>query len=157
MSEVDEASVGVVLGHADENQTLCLFDARLSVVVDLIMGPGWVELGANDPLVDGLSNGCAQVDIGMVENKYATRKEMLWVGEVKVKEGVNVGGSEGGGLLAEDAVVEGAGTGPEEVSMEAIEAWLLVELLVNVKALARAMLVLGDEVAWKGKTLHGGL
>ena len=155
--KVDEASVGVVLGHADENQTFCLFDARLSVVVDLIMGPGWVELGANDPLVNGLSNGCAQVDIGMVENKYATRKEMLWVGEVKVKEGVNVGGSEGGGLLAEDAVVEGAGTGPEEVSMEAIEAWLLVELLVNVKALARAMLVLGDEVAWKGKTLHGGL
>ena len=59
--------------------------------------------------------------------------------------------------MAKDAVVEGACTGPEEVSVEAIEAWFLVELLVDVEALARAMLVLGDEVAWKGKTLHGGL
>ena len=59
--------------------------------------------------------------------------------------------------MAKDAVVEGACTGPEEISVEAIEAGFFIELLIYIKAFTRAMLVLGDEVAWKGKTLHGGL
>ena len=155
--KVDEASVGVVLGHADENQALGLFDSRLGVVVDLVVWPGWVKLGANGPLVDGMSDSRAEIYVGVVKNKYTTREEMLRVGEMEVEERVDVGGSEGGGLLAEDAIIKGAGTGPEEISVEAIEAGFFIELLIYIKAFTRAMLVLGDEILEQRKALHGGL
>ena len=88
--EVDEASVGVVLRHANEYQTLCLLDSRLSVVVDLVTGSCWVKLRAYGPLVDRLANSCAQVDVRMIKNKEAAWKEMLRVGEVKVEKGVDI-------------------------------------------------------------------
>ena len=72
---------------------------------------------------------------------------MLRIGEMKVEKGVDVGGSKGGRLLAEEAIIERAGTRPEEIAVEAIEAGLFVEFLIYVKTLARAMLVVGDEVA----------
>ena len=61
--------------------------------------------------------------------------------------------------MAEDAIIKGAGTctGPEEISVEAIEAGFFIELLIYIKAFTRAMLVLGDEILEQRKALHGGL